>query len=73
MLFAVAALHDADDAFPCAAAEFDRDDTVAAIELALRSLGHRTERIGHARQLEAALGGSTAALVAATRCASTTP
>ena len=36
-------------------AEFDRDDTVAAIELALRSLGHRTERIGHARQLAAAL------------------
>jgi D-alanine-D-alanine ligase len=36
-------------------AEFDRDDTVAAIELALRSLGHRTERIGHARQLAKAL------------------
>ena len=36
-------------------AEFDRDDTVAAIELALRTLGHRTERIGHARQLAAAL------------------
>ena len=36
-------------------AEFDRDDTVAAIELALHSLGHRTERIGHARQLAAAL------------------
>jgi D-alanine-D-alanine ligase len=38
-------------------AEFDRDDTVAAIELALRSLGHHTERIGHARQLAAALVG----------------
>jgi D-alanine-D-alanine ligase len=36
-------------------AEFDRDDTVAAIERALRSLGYRTERIGHARQLAAAL------------------
>jgi len=36
-------------------AEFDRDDTVAAIELALRSLGYRTERIGHARRLAAAL------------------
>ena len=28
-------------------AEFDRDDTVAAIERALRSLGYRTESIGH--------------------------
>lgn len=36
-------------------AEFDRDNTVAAIEDALRSLGHRSERIGHAKQLAAAL------------------
>ena len=36
-------------------AEFDRDDTVSAVESALRSLGHRTERIGHGRQLAAAL------------------
>ncbi|WP_419662136.1 DdlB2: D-alanine--D-alanine ligase [Desulfosarcina variabilis str. Montpellier] len=36
-------------------AEFDRDDTVAAIESTLQSLGHRTERIGHSRQLAAAL------------------
>jgi D-alanine-D-alanine ligase len=36
-------------------AEFDREDTVTAIEGALHSLGHRTERIGHARQLAAAL------------------
>jgi len=36
-------------------AEFDRDDTVDAIESTLRSLGHRTERIGHGRQLAAAL------------------
>lgn len=36
-------------------AEFDREDTVTAIESAIRSLGHRTERIGHARQLAAAL------------------
>lgn len=36
-------------------AEFDRDDTVTAIEEALQSLGHRTERIGHGRQLAAAL------------------
>lgn len=32
-------------------AEFDRESTVEAIEGALRSLGHQTERIGHARQL----------------------
>ncbi|MDX1946168.1 MAG: D-alanine--D-alanine ligase [Pirellulaceae bacterium] len=31
--------------------EFDRPDTVAAIESALRALGHQTDRIGHARQL----------------------
>lgn len=36
-------------------AEFDRDDTVEAIESTLQSLGHRTERIGHGRQLAAAL------------------
>lgn len=36
-------------------AEFDRDDTVSAIEAALRSLGHHTERIGHGRQLAVAL------------------
>ncbi len=36
-------------------AEFDRDDTIDAIEKALRELGHETERIGHARQLIAAL------------------
>lgn len=32
-------------------AEFDRPDTVAAIESALQQLGHTTDRIGHARQL----------------------
>jgi D-alanine-D-alanine ligase len=32
-------------------AEFDRDDTVVAIESALAFLGHQTDRIGHARQL----------------------
>jgi D-alanine-D-alanine ligase len=36
-------------------AEFDRPDTVAAIESALGELGHRTDRIGHARQLVARL------------------
>jgi D-alanine-D-alanine ligase len=36
-------------------AEFDRDDTIAAIETTIRSLGHHTERIGHSRQLAAAL------------------
>lgn len=36
-------------------AEFDRDDTVAAIESALQELGYHTERIGNARQLAAAL------------------
>ncbi|MBN2233404.1 MAG: D-alanine--D-alanine ligase [Deltaproteobacteria bacterium] len=36
-------------------AEFDRDDTIAAIETALQALGHRTQRIGHGRQLAAAL------------------
>jgi len=32
-------------------AEFDRPDTVEAIELALRALGHQPDRIGHVRQL----------------------
>ncbi len=32
-------------------AEFDRDDTVAAIEKALQSLGHLTDRIGSVRSL----------------------
>lgn len=32
-------------------AEFDRDDTIFAIESALAELGHRPERIGHARAL----------------------
>lgn len=32
-------------------AEFDRDDTITALETALVSLGHETHRIGHARQL----------------------
>ncbi len=36
-------------------AEFDRDDTLTAIEEALASLGHRTERIGHAKKLVEAL------------------
>ena len=32
-------------------AEFDRPDTIEAIEQALQALGHQTDRIGHARQL----------------------
>ncbi|MBI1900479.1 MAG: D-alanine--D-alanine ligase [Planctomycetia bacterium] len=32
-------------------AEFDRPDTIDAIQRALRELGHETDRIGHARQL----------------------
>lgn len=36
-------------------AEFDRDDTISAIESTIGELGHRPERIGHARQLAAAL------------------
>jgi len=32
-------------------AEFDRDDTIDAIENALQNLGHDTDRIGNARQL----------------------
>ena len=36
-------------------AEFDRPETVEAIQAALDQLGHRTDRIGHARQLIARL------------------
>jgi len=36
-------------------AEFDRRETIDAIEGALRQLGHETDRIGHARQLVARL------------------
>ncbi|MDY0352201.1 MAG: D-alanine--D-alanine ligase [Desulfobulbaceae bacterium] len=36
-------------------AEFDRDETIAAIEDTLRELGHETERIGHIKELAAAL------------------
>jgi len=36
-------------------AEFDRDDTIRAIESTLRELGHETECIGHARKLVAAM------------------
>ncbi len=36
-------------------AEFDRDDTIDAIESALKELGHRPERIGNAGELAAAL------------------
>ncbi len=36
-------------------AEFDREDTIEAIESALKALGHRTERVGNAKQLAAAL------------------
>ena len=36
-------------------AEFDQEETIAAIEAALRGLGHCTERIGHGRQLATAL------------------
>lgn len=32
-------------------AEFDRDDTITAIEEALAALGYHTDRIGHAKQL----------------------
>ena len=32
-------------------AEFDRADTIDAIETALRELGHETDRIGNAREL----------------------
>ena len=36
-------------------AEFDRDDTIDSIENTLQALGHETERIGHIKQLAAAL------------------
>lgn len=36
-------------------AEFDRDDTIVAIDDALRALGHKTARIGHVRDLVARL------------------
>ena len=32
-------------------AEFDRPETIAAIERTLASLGHQPDRIGHVRQL----------------------
>ena len=36
-------------------AEFDRDETIDALEAGLSALGHQVERIGHARQLAARL------------------
>ena len=36
-------------------AEFDRESTIAALEAALREIGHQPCRIGHARQLIARL------------------
>ncbi|HON67882.1 MAG TPA: D-alanine--D-alanine ligase, partial [Phycisphaerae bacterium] len=36
-------------------AEFDRPDTIDAIESALRRLGHETQRIGNVRRLVEAL------------------
>jgi D-alanine-D-alanine ligase len=36
-------------------AELDRESTIAALEHTLRSLGHDTDRIGHAKQLAARL------------------
>lgn len=41
-------------------AEFDRPDTVEAIEAALHALGHQTDRIGHARALVARLANGDA-------------
>jgi len=38
-------------------AEFDREDTIAALENALHILGHTTDRIGNARQLIKRLAG----------------
>ena len=38
-------------------AEFDRADTIDAIDHALRELGHETDSIGHARDLVARLAG----------------
>jgi D-alanine-D-alanine ligase len=40
-------------------AEFDRDDTIAAIEAALTELGHQSERVGNARSLIQALAEGT--------------
>jgi D-alanine-D-alanine ligase len=37
-------------------AEFDRPDTIDALEGAIRSLGHQTDRIGHVRALVQRLG-----------------
>ncbi|MBN2616339.1 MAG: hypothetical protein JXR71_11665 [Bacteroidales bacterium] len=37
-------------------AEFDREDTIEAIEQALHTLGHQPERIGHIKQLVDLLG-----------------
>jgi len=37
------------------AGEFDREDTIEAIETELQKLGHKTERIGNIKQLAAAL------------------
>jgi D-alanine-D-alanine ligase len=34
-----------------ALAEFDSEETVAALEAAIRAMGHQTERIGHIREL----------------------
>lgn len=39
-------------------AEFDRGETIDAIEAALRQLGHRTLQIGHAKQLVAYLAAT---------------
>lgn len=36
-------------------AEFDRDDTISAIENALQTLGHKTDRIGNAKTLTSRL------------------
>lgn len=38
-------------------AEFDRDDTITALEEALRAKGHETDRIGNAKRLVARLAG----------------
>ncbi|MGB3647312.1 MAG: D-alanine--D-alanine ligase [Desulfobulbales bacterium] len=40
-------------------AEFDRDDTIKAIESTLSDLGHETECIGHAKKLIAALAADS--------------
>ena len=33
------------------AAEFDKEETIAGFEAALRELGYETDRVGHARAL----------------------